>query len=172
MWWETVIALHLLCIFRHAFQQHTWTLRVWTGSWPGGLCWITWIKGGTSSTEQAALAGGECYMTRLELSCDLLTKLHKGSKIKLGSCTQQQHDTQYFFSQSPDNELMIFQSWLQKQKLESNFTELKMCQISQELDRGLFLASLIWNPGDMLSFSDIELWMGKLWLNQITAKHR
>lgn len=40
------------------------------------------IKEGTSGAEQAALAGGECHMTRLELCCDLFTKLPQWSKVK------------------------------------------------------------------------------------------
>lgn len=66
--------------FRHAFPQHTWTPRVCTESSPWGAVLDNLpepdrVKEGTSSTEQAALTGGERYMTRLELCCDLFTKL-------------------------------------------------------------------------------------------------
>lgn len=44
-------------------------------------------------------------MTRLELWCDLFTKLPLGSKVKQGSCAQKQNGTISFFLQSPDSEL-------------------------------------------------------------------
>lgn len=59
------------------------------------------VKDGTSSTEQAALAGGECYMTRLELCCDLFNKTPSVVKGQA-----EQLLTLSFFNQSPDSELM------------------------------------------------------------------